>query len=221
MGSPIGEQLLRSPSAKLVIDSSLPIACHGDVQALLNWCGRRNGKDRPSMERVLREVKHFLRVQEKQGISQGRTTPVPDSAEDRSPPATPLPRWERERAPFAAVTPPRFQRELVPAAAAQRVAPQVQRRPVPVSAASAAAIRVHNASTDRVALMGVYSATKGPPKKKLVGVKKHTGWKRREGWGTSCPLAEWHGVTVDDQGRVVKLDLSENNLKGEDQSLFS
>ncbi|CAN0397136.1 unnamed protein product, partial [Ascophyllum nodosum] len=34
-----------------------------------------------------------------------------------------------------------------------------------------------------------------------------------EGWCTGAPLSEWHGAEVSD-GRVVKLVLWENNLRG-------
>ena len=40
-------------------------------------------------------------------------------------------------------------------------------------------------------------------------------WFRSTSWCTGAPISEWHGVSVDDRGRVVKLDLSHNNLEGE------
>lgn len=39
-------------------------------------------------------------------------------------------------------------------------------------------------------------------------------WHRRDNWLTDAPLETWHGVTVDDQGRVSALDLGLNNLSG-------
>ena len=33
-------------------------------------------------------------------------------------------------------------------------------------------------------------------------------------WGSDQPLNQWHGVTTNDDGRVTRLDLSENNLSG-------
>ena len=39
-------------------------------------------------------------------------------------------------------------------------------------------------------------------------------WNNNENWLSDEPLGEWHGVTTDD-GRVIDLDLSENQLSGE------
>ena len=61
---------------------------------------------------------------------------------------------------------------------------------------------VRDAATDRDALMELFEATSGG------------SWSNSSGWGTSRPLGEWYGVTVDSGGRVIKLDLHENNLKG-------
>ncbi|KAJ1437451.1 hypothetical protein B484DRAFT_301306, partial [Ochromonadaceae sp. CCMP2298] len=54
---------------------------------------------------------------------------------------------------------------------------------------------------ERGALMDLYHATHGP------------AWTRRNSWGTSAPLGDWFGVTVD-RGVVVKLALPCNNLRG-------
>ncbi|CAN0290456.1 unnamed protein product, partial [Hapterophycus canaliculatus] len=61
-------------------------------------------------------------------------------------------------------------------------------------------------TADRDALMALFRETNGPSK---VG-----GWVNKKGWGTSLALDKWHGVTVDEAGRVLKLDLCENNLTG-------
>lgn len=75
--------------------------------------------------------------------------------------------------------------------------------------------RVQDASTDRAALMALYSSTNGPPEKsELFGLVNKGGWKDRKGWGTSRPIRKWHGVTVDYKGRVIKLELGGNNLRG-------
>ncbi|CAM9428198.1 unnamed protein product [Ectocarpus sp. 13 AM-2016] len=58
------------------------------------------------------------------------------------------------------------------------------------------------ASTDREALVALFRWTGG------------AGWTRRDNWDTDADLVTWHGVTVNDQGRVVILDLSDNNLQG-------
>ena len=58
-------------------------------------------------------------------------------------------------------------------------------------------------SLDRVALVALYNATDG------------ANWYVKENWLSDAPLGEWHGVTIDDNGRVVGLDLVHNNLTGE------
>ncbi len=58
------------------------------------------------------------------------------------------------------------------------------------------------ATTDREALVALYSATDGP------------NWERRDNWLTDAPLAEWHGVVANSQGQVRWLTLSNNGLKG-------
>ena len=60
-----------------------------------------------------------------------------------------------------------------------------------------------DSSDDRSVLMEFFRVTNGP------------SWRRKHGWGTSENISTWYGVKVDDEGRVVKLDLSLNNLKGE------
>ncbi|CAN0271629.1 unnamed protein product [Scytosiphon promiscuus] len=58
------------------------------------------------------------------------------------------------------------------------------------------------AQADREALLVLYRSTNGP------------GWKQNRGWDTRADLSKWHGVEVNDQGRVVKLSLESNKLKG-------
>lgn len=41
-----------------------------------------------------------------------------------------------------------------------------------------------------------------------------TGWEDRLNWGTDAPLGEWHGVTTDSRGNVVRLGLGSNRLTG-------
>ena len=55
---------------------------------------------------------------------------------------------------------------------------------------------------DRAALAAFYEATGGP------------SWVDNTNWLTDAPLEEWHGVGTDASGRVVTLDLYENNLVG-------
>ena len=56
---------------------------------------------------------------------------------------------------------------------------------------------------DESAVLNLYHATAGPT------------WNRRDSWATDRPLAEWYGVSVDQTGRVVGLDLHGNGLVGE------
>ncbi|CAN0467615.1 unnamed protein product, partial [Hapterophycus canaliculatus] len=58
------------------------------------------------------------------------------------------------------------------------------------------------ASIDRDVLVILYRSTGGRE------------WKQSTDWCTSADLADWHGVEVNDQGRVVKLRLHGNGLKG-------
>lgn len=58
------------------------------------------------------------------------------------------------------------------------------------------------ASPDRDALVALFHATGGD------------NWTRKSNWCTSAKLGTWEGVKVDQQGRVVELDLSDNNLRG-------
>ena len=57
-------------------------------------------------------------------------------------------------------------------------------------------------ATDRAALTALYNATGGP------------SWTRRDNWLSTNPLATWHGVQVDTDGRVTSLALGGNNLTG-------
>ena len=76
------------------------------------------------------------------------------------------------------------------------------------------------AEPDREALVAIYNATGGP------------GWTRNGNWLSDGPLETWYGVTTDEEGRVIELDLGAigydggtfyhlpertpgNNLKGE------
>ena len=58
------------------------------------------------------------------------------------------------------------------------------------------------AARDRRALEALYNATGGP------------NWTNSANWLSDKPLSEWHGVTVDNNGCVTRLDLSGNQLAG-------
>ena len=80
-------------------------------------------------------------------------------------------------------------------------APTATDVPVPATATAPPAAS-GSAETDREALIALYNASGDP------------NWLRWN-WRSDVPISEWIGVTTDDNGRVTKLDLSENNLSGE------
>ena len=56
---------------------------------------------------------------------------------------------------------------------------------------------------DRTALVALYDATGGP------------NWENNTNWLSDEPIGRWHGVTTDGNGRVVRLELFDNQLSGE------
>ena len=56
---------------------------------------------------------------------------------------------------------------------------------------------------DHAVLVALYNATNG------------YNWTRNDNWLTDAPIGEWHGVETDEDGRVVELDLEDNQLSGE------
>ena len=59
-----------------------------------------------------------------------------------------------------------------------------------------------NNSTDRAALVALYEATGGED------------WKRTDNWLSDKPLEQWYGITTDQSGRVIGINLSDNDLAG-------
>ena len=57
-------------------------------------------------------------------------------------------------------------------------------------------------AADRDALVALYNATGG------------ADWTNNTNWLTNAPMGQWYGVTTDSQGRVTKLNLTSNQLKG-------
>ena len=55
---------------------------------------------------------------------------------------------------------------------------------------------------DRAVLVAFYNATDG------------ANWTNKENWLSAAPVGEWYGVTTDGDGRVSRLSLPENNLRG-------
>lgn len=58
------------------------------------------------------------------------------------------------------------------------------------------------AATDYDALAALYYATDG------------ANWKQNRNWITDTDLSQWYGVELNDQGRVARLNLYSNNLRG-------
>ena len=56
--------------------------------------------------------------------------------------------------------------------------------------------------TQRTALIALYEATDG------------ANWTDNTNWLSDAPLDEWYGVTTDDNGRVLRLSLVDNELSG-------
>jgi len=56
--------------------------------------------------------------------------------------------------------------------------------------------------SDRLALEALFKSTGG------------ANWTNKTGWMTDAELGDWHGVTVDEEGRVTRLELAENGLAG-------
>ena len=56
--------------------------------------------------------------------------------------------------------------------------------------------------TERAALMQLYNTTRGDE------------WVRHDNWSTSVSVCDWYGTGCDTHGRVVSVDLNNNNLRG-------
>ena len=71
------------------------------------------------------------------------------------------------------------------------------------SASATVVVSVGEVSSDRAALVHFYHATDGP------------NWKINTNWLTNEPLEEWHGISVNSAGHVVRIRLFDNDLKGD------
>ena len=65
-----------------------------------------------------------------------------------------------------------------------------------------ASVTVTVSVSERAVLMALHQFTGGPD------------WLKSRNWGSSRPLRYWHGVIVDDDGRVTELELGGNGLTG-------
>ena len=61
---------------------------------------------------------------------------------------------------------------------------------------------VGTVAADGAVLMALYAATDGP------------NWTDNANWGSDAPLGDWHGVSVNAEGRITGLQLKWNNLTG-------
>ncbi|MDE2876517.1 MAG: hypothetical protein OXU69_13140 [Gemmatimonadota bacterium] len=57
-------------------------------------------------------------------------------------------------------------------------------------------------TADRAALVALYNATGGPD------------WTNHDNWLSDKPLDEWYGITADESGQVIAIDLGDNHLAG-------
>ncbi len=55
---------------------------------------------------------------------------------------------------------------------------------------------------DRAALVALYNSTAGD------------NWSNNTNWNSNEPLGDWHGVTTDNNGRVTRVNIRQNNLRG-------
>ena len=74
------------------------------------------------------------------------------------------------------------------------------RRQIEISFNTSASANAH--VDDSLALVALYGATAG------------VSWTNTSGW-LQLPLAQWHGVVLDSEGRVTEISLSSNNLTGQ------
>ena len=70
------------------------------------------------------------------------------------------------------------------------------------SGTASASVPVTVMQSDRDVLVAIYNDTGGK------------SWTNDTNWLSGAPLERWHGVTVDSDGRVVALNLPNNNLRG-------
>lgn len=74
--------------------------------------------------------------------------------------------------------------------------------PEGLSATQSFAVTTVVSSPDRNALIAFYETTGGPD------------WTDRSNWLSNAPMDEWHGVTTDAGGMVIRLELNGDNLRG-------
>ena len=123
------------------------------------------------------------------------TTPTPEPTVTATP--TPTPTSAPTPVPTPTPTP-------TPVPAPTPTPPPVPTpTPTPTPVPTATPTPAATPAPDRAALVALHNATDGP------------NWSRNNHWLSAEPLGEWFGVTTDSNGRVTKLDLYENQLRGE------
>ena len=136
----------------------------------------------------------------------GQVIPTPTAA----PPVT-----ERDATVVATSTtvPPVTERDATVVATSTAVPPVTERDatvvvtsttvpPVTERDATVEPSRLEDATADRAVLIELYNATGG------------ANWRNNDHWLTDEPIGDWYGVTTDADGRVLHLDVSQNNLTG-------
>ncbi|CAM9417159.1 unnamed protein product, partial [Hapterophycus canaliculatus] len=69
----------------------------------------------------------------------------------------------------------------------------------------------------QISVTQVSSAMASADRDALLALFRWTGgayWKNKTNWGTDAALSSWDGVKVNDEGRVIMLNLHRNNLQG-------
>ncbi|CAN0127637.1 unnamed protein product [Scytosiphon promiscuus] len=88
------------------------------------------------------------------------------------------------------------------AAVPQETTTESSPTPLAIALLQTAKVPSTMAQTDRDVLVAIHHATSG------------ANWYQNTNWNTDADLSDWHGVEVNDQGRVVGLILYSNNLQG-------
>ena len=160
----------------------------------------------------------------------GGAAATPDSPESPTTPPSAAPSATSTPASTAVAKPPTLTpaakaAPTLPAAALPTTATARQSRPTvaspatptltaapaadPVAAAAETAVPApsptppFSVEKQRAALVAIYNATDGP------------NWTENSNWLSDAPLDQWAGVTTNDTGSVIKLELWTNNLRGE------
>ena len=61
---------------------------------------------------------------------------------------------------------------------------------------------IETLALERDALIALFNATDG------------ASWSSKTGWCTEAPVGEWHGITTDPEGHVIRIELENNGLSG-------